>query len=130
VGHESVVYRDRHAIIHDLDFWALRHFMLAEAETTRRNELVTFISQWGWIGPGVWLDVEFDKFFASDPEREAQFLELLSGVARRLMAFGTEVPLDYLREHINMPLAFFTAAQPVERWQGCIEKLRALFTNR
>jgi hypothetical protein len=130
VGHEIVVYRGRHAIIHDLDFWALRHFLLAEADATRRDELATFIRGWEWIGPGVYLGDDFDAFFASDPEREARFLEILSGVVRRLSTFGNDVPLDYLRQHINSPMAYFTAAQPVGRWQAQLEELRALFTSR
>jgi hypothetical protein len=129
MGHEIVVHRDRHAIINDMDFWALRHFLLEVAESIGPDELATFVRGWDWIGPGVYLGVDFDNFFDSNPEREQEFLALLSAVVRRLQAFGTHVPLAYLQRHINLALAYYTAEQPVEQFLKEIEGIRALFLS-
>lgn len=34
MGHEIVTYRNRHLMIHDMDFWAIRHFLLSEPEAS------------------------------------------------------------------------------------------------
>jgi hypothetical protein len=129
VGHEIIVYRGRSVIVHGLDLWAIRHFMLVEAEAARRDELVAFIRGWEWIGSGVYLGIEFDDFFGSHPEQQAQFIELSSSVEQRLDTFGSHVPLDYLQENVNTAMVFFKAAQPIERWKRQIENICGLLNS-
>jgi hypothetical protein len=127
VGHEIVVYRDRNLIIHDLDFWALRHFLLAEAEASDDPELAAFIGGWDWIGPGVYLGVEFETFFGGDNGRERAFLKLLHATHGRIESFGESIPLDYLAANGNTQLDYFTTAQPVARLVQQLASLNELF---
>ncbi|HTV49308.1 MAG TPA: hypothetical protein VMG59_12790 [Phycisphaerae bacterium] len=130
MGHEIVEYRKRHAIIHDLDFWAIRHFLLVSAEEAKQSELATFIRGWDWIGPGVYLGVEYDTFFNGEERLEQQFLRLLVMARKRLEAFGEFVPIEYIESNINLQKAYFTEAQPVVHWLEQLDKLSDLFPNK
>lgn len=129
MGHEIVVYRDRHAIIPDLDFWVLRHLVLAEAEASGQSDVATFVRGWEWVGVGVYVGVDLESFFDGDASRAQRFVELLSAARRRIASLGTLVPLDDIAANINLTGAGFTAPQPVERWVQQIEALRNLFTE-
>jgi len=127
VGHEIVVYRDRQAIIHDMDFWVIRHFLLSEAGASDRPGLAAFIQGWEWIGPGVYVGDDFDAYFNGDPAREHAFVELLEATRARIESFGDFVPLDYLAANVNLPAACFADAQPVPRLVEQLAKLNQLF---
>jgi hypothetical protein len=126
LGHEIIVYRDRHAMVHDMDLWAIRHFLLVEAEASDNSEAATFVRGWDWVGPGVMTGVEFDSFLHGDAGRERAFAELLIAARARIESFGQDVPLGYIASNINTPLAYFAAAQPVERWVRKIVELGEL----
>jgi len=128
MGHEIVVYRDRHAIIHDMDFWAIRHFLLSEAESSDNSDLAAFVRGWDWIGPGVYIGEDFDAYFSDDRSREQAFLKLLNAARARIESFGEVVLLDYLAANINLPLPYFTQRQPVSRLVQQLAKLQELFT--
>ena len=123
MGHEIIVYRDRHLVINDLDFWAIRHFILIEAEKSASLEIATFLRGWEWIGPGVYVGVEFDYFFNGHSQREESFAILLSAARIRIESFGEAVPLDYIEKNINLPGFRFTSAQPTHHWVRQIEEI-------
>ena len=129
VGHEIIEYRKRHMIIHDMDLWTIRHFLLSEAESSANSDLAAFIQSWDWIGPGVYLGIEFDAYFNGDEAREQAFLKLLNATRARIESFGELVPLDYLAANVNLPIAYFTDAQPVGRLVRELAKLDELFTT-
>jgi hypothetical protein len=127
MGHKIVVYNERHMIVNDLMLWAVRHFLLAEAEASGQSDLISFIRSWDWIGNGVWMGMDFDSFFQEEVSRKQRFVELLPAARRRIESFGTVVPMDYLEANINQKLAYFTAVQPVDRLVRPIVEMRELF---
>lgn len=129
MGHEIVVYRDRHAIIHDMDFWAIRHFLLAEAESSHDAEFAEFVRSWDWFGPGVYGGEDFDAYFSGDQDREVAFLKLLEATRKRVESFGEFVPLEYLAANVNLRTEYFTQAQPVSWLVEQLAKLRLLFST-
>lgn len=129
MGHEIIVYRDRSARFKDDELWAIRHFLLVEAEAAEWPELAGFIGGWDWIGPGVFLGLDFDSFLAGDGERERRFLEVVMAAERRIEAFGPAVPLEYIRENIesNPALVRYLNDHPTERWLQAVSLIRGLF---
>ena len=127
MGHEIVVYRGRHMVIHDMDLWAIRHFLLNGAEASGNSDLAAFVRGWDWVGPGVYLGLEFDLFLHDDEARECAFVTLLRAAQVSIQSFGEFVPLDYLAANVSWPQACFADAQPVERWVKQIAKLEDLF---
>jgi len=127
MGHEIIQYRNRHVIVPDFDSWALRHFLLVEAQTSGNAHLEAFIQGWEWIGPGIYMGIDFATFFNEDASRERSFCGVLSAARKRLQSFGMFVPLEYIAENINSSNASFTEARPVKRWVSQIDKLRELF---
>ena len=115
MGHEIVVYRDRQVIIHDMIFWTVRHFLLAEAETSRDSDLAAFIRGWDRIGPGVYRGVDFDAYFNGDSAREHAFLKLLDNSRARIQSFGELVPMEYLDAQVNTKTDYFTQEVAVDR---------------
>ena len=109
-----------------MDLWTIRHFLLSEVESSANSDLAAFIQSWDWIGPGVYLGIEFDAYFNGDEAREQAFLKLLNATRARIESFGELVPLDYLAANVNLPIAYFTDAQPVGRLVRELAKLDEL----
>lgn len=124
MGHEVVVYRDRHTIISDQDFSTLRHVLLVEANTAGIASLASFIRGWTHQGPGVWTDDDFDAFFQADVALEREFVSVLGAARDRVDAFGDVVPSEYLRTGISSP---FREAPSTAGLIRAIDKLRGLF---
>jgi hypothetical protein len=49
--------------------------------------------------------------------------EVLDRAAERIEAFGEEVPLDYLKLHVDTPVSYHTAAKPKS---GVIQAIRRI----
>ncbi len=124
MGHEVVLYREKPAIIHDLDFEAIRYFLLIEAEPREFSDIASFIRGWRYEGPGVWTGEDFDAFFHGDVDLERRFVALLGAARDRVKAFGDVVPLEYVRAHIGFA---WTEAPATSVWLEGIDKLRSLF---
>lgn len=129
MGHEIITYRDRHAMIHDMDLWVIRHFLLSEAEACDNSELAAFACGWDWVGPGVYIGKDFDAYFDGDQARESAFLKLLEGARVRIESFGDAVPLNYLVTNLQSSLACFGGDLPVSGLVQQLEKLKGLFTG-
>lgn len=124
MGHAIIVYRERHALIHDMDLCGIQHFLLTEAEAAGTRDLADFVRGWEWVGNGVWIGDDFDAFFNGDARREQGFVKVLDATRARLEAFGENIPTAYFTAN---PDAFFTEAQPVRRLVEQLAKLRDLF---
>ena len=129
MGHEIVVFRDRHLVVHDGDLWGIRHFLVAEAIASAQPEIATFVSNWNWIGPGVYLGIDLDGFIAVSPSRQQQIVDLLEATKRRIAAFRTHVALTYLEVHVNSATSFHVVPQPIEAWISVIDKFVTLIIN-
>lgn len=129
MGHEIIVYRDRHVVLGDHDLCLIRHFLLLEAEPSD-GDLKEFVGSWQWIGPGVWVGNDWDEFFSGDPAREPSFDRLLARTAQRIQAFGPRLPLGYLQKHVNSPTFGFHADQPVDGFVKKIDEMRQLLATK
>lgn len=127
MGHAIILYRDRRAIINDVDLWALRHFISLEAVALREPDIASFVRGWDRVGSGVWLGIEFESFFKGDVSRERTLVAVISAARKRIESAGEFVPLDYLAANINVPMLGYSKAQPVERLVQELEKLQELF---
>jgi hypothetical protein len=124
MGHEIVVYRERHAILSDQDFDNLRRFLLVEANTAGFTGLASFINGWTYQGPGVWTDEDFDAFFHGDVALEREFVAVLGAARERVEGFGGRVPIEYLTTSIGGP---YREAPPTAGLIRAIDRLRDLF---
>lgn len=124
MGHEIVVYGDRAASINDLDFEAIRHFLLTEAERAGAGTIASFVRNWKHEGPGVWTGEDFDSFFHRDPALEREFVALLGAADDRVRAFGEVVPVAYVKAHVNPT---WRESPKSSGWLEAIRKLRELF---
>ena len=126
MGHEVLTYSDRHAVIHDDDLWAVRHFLLAEATASRRKTEAAFVQTWEWVGNGVYLGLDFDAFLDSDPDRVRSFSELIFHTGQRIETFGEFIPAPYVQQHVNGAGAQFTGALSTARVLTALGKVREL----
>jgi hypothetical protein len=119
MGHTMIGFAGAWKPFHDCDLWAIRHFLLLEASArasaTRDPgivEILSFLQEWDWLGPGVWLGVDLEEFI----ERSPSCRELLVGVIiagkKRIEAFGDAIPLDYLRQNLSRSDLSFSASYP------------------
>ena len=56
--------------------------------------------------------------------------EVLDRAAKRIRAFGEEIPLDYLKLHVDTPVAYHTAAEPNGRLIEAIRRIRLMLLVR
>jgi hypothetical protein len=57
-------------------------------------------------------------------------VEVLDRAAERIEAFGEEIPLDYLKRHVDTPVAYHTAAEPNGRLIEAIRRIRRMLFVR
>jgi hypothetical protein len=124
MGHEIVVYRDRHTIIADQDFETLRHLLSVEASEAGFGSLASFIDGWTYQGPGGWMGDDFDAFFHGYAPLEREFVAVLGAARDRVNAFGDVVPIDRLRSGLGHP---FREPPPIDGLIRAIDGLRDLF---
>jgi hypothetical protein len=124
MGHEVVVYRDRHAIFSDEEFGNLRRVLSIEASTAGFAGVASFISGWTYHRPGVWADEDFDAFFHGDVALEREFVAVLGAARDRVEAFGDGVPVVSLTTSVGDP---FREAPPTAGLIRAIDRLRDLF---
>ena len=138
MGWDFVTYGDRHAHLHDLQLWTLRHFF-ADAAAELAAEVPTsavfaeareFFMGWGWPGPGVVTGIELGEFVRASPEREQVLVRVCDNALARLRGFGGVVPLDYLDDHVNAdsPGGVYLGDQPSESFVDGVERIRGLLT--
>jgi len=123
MGHGYITYEARHDRFSDFDLWLLRHFFLEQSRALENaqpsedtRELRKFFEAWDWLGPGVVVGTDFSPFICRSHTRWQLMLQLLQRAGDRIAGFGDDIPLSYLEEHINLPWAYFTAAQPTKQF--------------
>jgi hypothetical protein len=70
MGWDYVDYHDRHIHLHDLELWALRHFLADAAGSLAAEDphpglseqAWAFFGAWDWPGPGVEIGTTLDEF--------------------------------------------------------------------
>jgi hypothetical protein len=138
VGYDFIEIEGHFQMAHDMDIWTLRHFLMTEVKALSPDALSTdeatlaelraFFDKWNWIGPGVWHGLDFRKFVQDRAERREALAVLFRRVAERISSFGSEIPLEYLQQHVNTPTELFTAPQATERFVRLVERLLELLT--
>ena len=139
MGHDYIESDGRFEQFHDMDIWTLRHFLLEEARSMCLpkqadqevvQDLYRSIEGWDWLGPGVWLGLDLSAFVLGQDERRALLEQVLDRAAERIEAFGEEIPLDYLKLHVDTPVAYHTAAEPNGRLIDAIRRIRRMLLVR
>jgi hypothetical protein len=139
MGHDYIEYDGRFEQFHDMDIWTLRHFLLAEARSMCLlkqadqeviQDLYRHIKGWDWLEPGVWLGLDLSLFVLGQEERRALLEEVLDRAAEWIEAFGEEIPLNYLKLHVDTPVAYHTAAEPNGRIIEAISRIRRMLLVR
>lgn len=130
MGHEILVYRDKHAIIHDMDLWMIRHFLVVEAEETDKPGLASFVAGWNRIGPGVFLGMDFDDYLRGEQDKVEGFVTLIQDTRQRIKLFGLVIPLDYLEANVNLALLKFLSDQSTDRLIRQLTKIQDLFIEQ
>jgi hypothetical protein len=136
VGWDFVTYGDGHEMLHDLQLWALRHF-LAEAAAELAGEgpssglfaeAQAFFAGWGWPGPGVVTGTGLDEFVRGSAERARALERVCDRAVARLRQFGTVVPLSYLEARLNAesPGGVYIGDQPSASFVEGVERIRGL----
>jgi hypothetical protein len=136
MGWDYVTYGDRHVHLHDLQLWALRHFLAdaagslaaEEPHPAAFEEAQNFIAAWSWPGPGVVIGTTLDGFVQGSPDRERVLVQVCDRAADRLRALGEVVPLAYLEARVNAdsPGGVYTGPQPSSSFVQGIERIRSL----
>ena len=136
MGWSYVTYGNHHAHLHDMQLWALRHFLADAAESLAAEEphpapfaeAREFFAAWGWPGPGVMTGTTLDEFVLGSPDRERVLVRVCERAAERLRAIGEMVPLAYLEARVNVdsPGGVYTSAQPSSAFVQGIERIRGL----
>jgi hypothetical protein len=136
MGWDFVTYGDRHARLHDMQLWALRHFLADAAGALAAEEPApapfaeaqAFFAGWGWPGPGVVTGTGLDEFVRGSPERERALVRVCDRAVARLRDFGEVVPLSYLEAHVNAdsPGGVYVADRPSASFVEGVERVRDL----
>lgn len=138
MGHDYIDLGTSQLRLNDFDIWTLRHFLndtlvaskpaSLETDSNTLDELMLFIQSWQWLGPGIVTGCDFNVF-ATSPTRMQLIRRMFLETRVRIANFGTSIPLDYLQEHINSPMAHYLDAQPVYRFTDVIDRLLKLIPN-
>jgi hypothetical protein len=136
MGWDYIDYRDRNVHLHDLQLWALRHFLAdaagslaaEEPQSVAYEEARGFFMSWDWPGPGVMTGTSLDNFAQGNHDRERVLVRICDRATDRLQAFGEVVPLEYLVAYINAnsPGGVYTSPQPSHAFVQGIEQIRGL----
>jgi hypothetical protein len=136
VGWDFVTYGDRAEMLHDLQLWALRHFLMGAAASLAAERLDggsyaearAFFAAWDWPGPGVVTGTRLDEFVRARPERVRALAHVLERAAVRVRRFGRLVPLEYLAAHVNAgsPGGVFTGPQSSRSFVRALSRIRGM----
>ncbi len=109
MGHDFIIYQNRHVHLHDAVIELLRHFSLIEVGNTLPSDLNTreetltalrsFFERWESNGPGVWSGTDFTLFVHGQPQRRDVLRTFLERVSERVKRFGDLIPRTYLDGH-------------------------------
>ena len=73
MGWDYVNYGERYVHLHDMELWALRHFLTdaahrlaAELPDKLFAEAGEFFASWSWPGPGVVIGADLGRFVRGD----------------------------------------------------------------
>ncbi len=121
MGHDFIEYEGRFEHFNDMDIWVLRHFLIEEARSMYLSDqddevlrdLCRYFERWDWLGPGVW----------GQEKRRALLEDVLARAARRIEGFGDVIPLEYLKSHVDTPVAYHTDAEPTDRLVRQIKRI-------
>jgi hypothetical protein len=140
LGWDYVTYGDRAEMLHDMQLWAIRHFLTdaaaalaaAEPDSDLFSEARDFFASWGWPGPGVVTGTQLDDFVRGDADREAALVRVCDRAIARLQQFGEVVPLDYLEANVNAdsPGGVYVGAQSSASFQQAVLRIRGLLAAR
>ncbi len=136
MGSDCIEYEGHLELFNDFDLSTLRHFFIVEARAMEAAQpghpttaLCEFFEAWDWQGPGVFLGTDFSQYVLHTRARWKLLNHLLQSAGDRISAFGDQIPLDYLKTHINTPDAYFTKSQPTARYLVCIGRICTLLTK-
>jgi hypothetical protein len=123
MGHDFIEYEGRFEHFNDMDIWVLRHFLIEEARSmclsSQDDEAIRHLCQyfedWDWLGPGDWLGLDLSESVSGQEKRRALLEDVLNRAARRIEGFGDAIPLEYLKSHVDTPVAYQTDAEPTDR---------------
>ena len=122
MGHDSLQYHGRHAVFSDVILWMLRCFLLEEARLRESgsddSELATlreFFEGWSWLGTGVVMGTEFDRYINETESRRQLLLDHLQQTGDRISAFGEWIPVSYLNAHVDCGLPVWDREFPTTR---------------
>jgi hypothetical protein len=138
VGWDFVTYGDRHEVLHDMQLWAVRHFLADAAGALAAEEQSPslfaeardYFAAWSWPGPGVVVGTGLDEFIRGSADRARALVRVCDRAIARLREFGEVVPLPYLEAHVNAdsPGGAYTADRPSASFREGIERIRGLLT--
>ncbi|MFL5328939.1 MAG: hypothetical protein ACJ8C4_08475 [Gemmataceae bacterium] len=136
MGWAFVTYGDRYVHLHDMQIWALRHFLAAAASALAAEEphpalfqqAREFFAAWDWPGPGVVTGTSLEKFVGGNSDRSSVLVRVCERAADRLQAFGEVVPLSCLEARVNVdsPGSVYTGEQPSAGFIRAVERIRGL----
>ncbi len=131
MGHDFIEYEGRFEHFNDMGIWVLRHFLIEEARSMYLSDqddkaiqdLCQYFERWDWLGPGVWLGLNLSEFVSGQEKRRALLEDVLDRAARRIEGFGEAIPLEYLKSHVDTPVAYHTGAEPTDRLVQQIKRI-------
>jgi hypothetical protein len=139
MAHDFIDYKDKHARVDDLTLWTLRHFFIASAQMmntrdsnrdrTSYQELCEFFESWKWLGPGVFSGTDLSVFVKDQEFRVKLLSQVFESAIETIKGFGEKIPMTYLDEHINTPLAYFTKEPNTQRFVDTIVHLQDILVN-
>lgn len=135
MGWVYVDYGVRHVHLHDMQLWALRHFLAnascrlaVESPNVLFAEAGEFFASWDCPGPGIVTGTDLGRFVRGEPERVRALVRVCDHAIARLRTFGEMVPLAYLVAHINLDSSggVYTVEQPTAGFIRGVEGIREL----
>jgi len=139
MGWDYVDYADQYVQLHDMQLWALRHFLAdaagelaaEEPHPTPFAEARAFFAAWDWPGPGVVTGTTLDEFVRGSSDRARVLVGVCDRATDRLRAFGAVVPLAYLKSHVNAdsPGGVYTGDQPSAGFIQGVKRIRGLLVS-
>ena len=122
MGHYYISLKDRHVLLHDMTIWSLRHFCVVAASEIDCS-VEQFFAGWQWHGPGVFTGTDLHEFAGDDARRLALLHEAFVSAQSLVLKFGDEIPLDYLKDNINLRCAYFTKPLKVRELTDAISQI-------
>jgi hypothetical protein len=136
LGWDYVTYGDRSEMLHDMQLWAIRHFLMDSAaslvvdepDSDLYSQARDFFASWDWPGPGVVTGIGLDEFVQDSTARESVLVRVCERAITRLQQFGEVVPLDYLEVNVNAssPGGVYVAEQPSASFQQAVSRIRGM----